>query len=133
MSLPNLLADVEAVAGTAAALRLARMRGGTKITISARPGSALVKILGQTAATALVARVGGGEVMVPMAHGRGQKGRQAAAAMMISKGAKVREVALACDIHERTAWRVKRRMDGAIDPDQPDLFSPDEGEEQADT
>lgn len=113
-SLPGILADVEAVAGTAAALRLARLRGGTLIYISDRPGSDLVKLLGRPAATALVERLGPGEMMTPMAQARGQRGRRAAAAQMLAKGSTVREAALACDIHTRTAWRVKARVGQGI-------------------
>jgi len=105
--LPGILKDVEEVAGTAAALKLAERHGGTMISLSAVEGSAFASIVGRAAAMELVLRLGRGKVMVPMANVRGQKGRRAKAAELIAKGASVRDVALACDIHERTGWRVK--------------------------
>jgi hypothetical protein len=121
--LPGLLEHVEAVAGTAAALELAKALGGVRISISARPGSTLVKHLGPEVAAALVARLGRGEMFVPMATVRGQKGRRAGAAQMLAKGVSVSQAALACDIHERTAWRLKAAI-GEAETRGLDLFAP---------
>lgn len=111
-TLPGILKDVEEVAGIAAALELARVHGGTEIKVSDAEGSALVKVVGQKAAAELVDRLARGRVMVPMATVRGQKGRLAAAAEMMAKGASAEEAARACDIHSRTAWRAKARAKG---------------------
>lgn len=113
--LPGLLADIEAAAGTAKALELARQCGGCQISLSAAPTSTLVKVVGLEAAQKIVDALGHGRVIVPMANLRGQGARQAAAAQMLVKGASARQVALACDVHTRTAWRVKARAKEAID------------------
>lgn len=107
MSLPGILKDVAEVAGVAKALELARRHGGTVINVSDAEGSALTQVVGREAAAELVKRRGRGRETVPMATARGQRGRRAAAAEMMAKGASVREAALACDIHERTGWRIK--------------------------
>ena len=112
MSLPGVLGDIEAVAGTAAALQLAREHGGMQIRLSPRSGSALVRCVGPEAAAAIVERLGRGHLMVPMANVRGQRGRRAAAAELQAKGASAREAALACDIHTRTAWRARASSKG---------------------
>jgi hypothetical protein len=112
VSLPGILKDVAEVAGVANALELARRHGGTEIKISDADGSALVAIVGKAAAAELVKRLARGKMMVPMANVRGQKGRRAAAAEMMAKHASARDAALACDIHERTAWRAKAKLRG---------------------
>ncbi len=106
MSLPGILRHVEEIAGTAKALELAREYGGVEISISDAPNSALVRVLGEEVARALVKRLAREKVVVPMATGRGAGGRRAAAAAMIAAGASQRQAALACDIHLRTAKRV---------------------------
>lgn len=119
-ALPGILADVEEAAGQAAALQLAREFGGTQISLSAAKSSALVRVVGLDAARKIVQKLGRGRVMVPMANLRGQRARRAAATRMFAGGASARDVALACDIHERTAWRAKT-------PPKPkgDLFNED--------
>ncbi len=107
MRLPGILEHVEAVAGRTAALQLAREFGGTMISVSDAPGAALVRIVGQAAASTLVERLAREKVWVPMAGQRGAGGRRAQAAAMFAAGATTREVALAADIHQRTAKRVK--------------------------
>lgn len=109
--LPGILADVEELAGVAIALRLARELGGTEINLSDADGSLLVRAIGKENARALVKRRQRGErVVVPMATARGQKGRRANAAAMAAAKATTRQIALACDMHMRTAKRVKKAV-----------------------
>lgn len=124
-SLPGILAEVEKVAGTAAALKLAQDHGGNQISLSAARGSVLARSVGQEAAKAIVKALGGsgGRVVVPMATARGQRGRRAKAAEMLAHGASVREVVQVCDIHNRTAWRIKAPP--KKDPKARDLFEKD--------
>lgn len=110
MRLPGLLGQIADVAGDSAAMRIALHAGGTRMTFSARPGSVLVRIVGLEAAQKIADEFGRAEYTIPMAHLRGQKGRQAAAAKMLADGANASEVARAVDVHERTARRVRERM-----------------------
>lgn len=121
--LPGILADIAEVAGEAAALELARECGGLQISLSDAEGSTLARAVGADKAKAIVSALGRGRVIVPMATARGQRGRQRAAAELLAKGATGREVALACDVHIRTAWRAKARLARPRDSDQNgDLF-----------
>lgn len=121
--LPKILAEIEAIAGTAVALKVASEFGGTRINLSSAEGSALVEAVGKDEAEKIVRALGQGRQDIPMADLRGQRGRRALAARMFANGATVREVALACDIHERTAWRVKSGPKD--DPEAPTLFDRD--------
>lgn len=116
-------AKIEQIAGTEAAQRLALRAGGTSITLSARPGSQLVQIVGSEAARKLVEALGGGRLIVPMAHLRGEGGRRAAIAKALEAGASQREAAQLADVHERTARRVAQRIKAPTDASQGDLFS----------
>lgn len=107
--LPRDLATIEAVAGTAAALELARQFGGTDIALSAAPGSVLVRTVGEEKAQAIVRALGNGKLSVPMANLRGQRARHAKIAELLEKGATVRQVALACDTHTRSVFRRKAK------------------------
>lgn len=121
-SLPGILAQIEAAAGQAVALKLARERGGTEVQISARAGSAFVELVGQVAATKIAKAVGAGKATIPMATARGARARRANAARMLANGATETQTALACDIHARTARRIRAKV--AADPSaaQPGLF-----------
>lgn len=110
MSLPGILARIAEVAGESAALRLAQAAGGTVMTFSARPNSALARIVGAEAAKAIRAEFGPEKYTIPMAHVRGQKGRRVAATEMLARGATANAAARACDIHVRTAERLQGRI-----------------------
>ncbi|MFN3513439.1 MAG: hypothetical protein ACK41C_10360 [Phenylobacterium sp.] len=105
--LSGILAEIADAAGLDVALKLARDFGGTDISLSDAKGSVLSGAVGQAAAAKIVQRLGRGKVTVPMANLRGQKGRRAAAAALLAKGASARQVALATDMHTRSAFRVK--------------------------
>lgn len=112
--LPGILGEIEAAAGPAAALIIARERGGTELSLSDRPGSALVKLVGEESARKIVLAVGKGSYTIPMATVRGQGARRAKAAAMLAQGATETEVARACDVHVRTARRVRAKRKGSL-------------------
>jgi hypothetical protein len=122
-SLPWILGVVARHAGEKAMLRLVAQRGGTKMKLSARATGPLSAIIGQAAACAVVEEAGQGPWVIPMIHVRGARARRATAAQMLTAGATAQQVALAVDIHERTARRVRHKM--KLDPKHPDLFDRD--------
>lgn len=119
-SLPGLLGVIEGIAGVSAATRLALKAGGTEMKFSAHPKSALARIVGADAARAIVAELGAMKYTIPMAHLRGQNGRRAEIARRLAADQSSAEVARACDVHERTVRRVRKRLKGHNS--QPDLF-----------
>lgn len=108
--LPGILGQIADIAGQSAATRLALAAGGTEMKFSAHPKAALARIVGAEAARQIVAVLGPEKYTIPMAHLRGQKGRQAVAAAMLAQNASSNAVAKACDMHERTARRIRERM-----------------------
>ena len=121
---PGILAKIAEVAGEAAATRLALAAGGTVMTFSARPNSALARIVGAAAAAQIADALGPEKYTIPMAHLRGEKGRRAAAARMLAEGAPAKQVAKTCDVHERTVYRVGARLKEAQEEGLP-LFPED--------
>ena len=109
-ALPGILQRISEVAGQAAALKLARERGGCEIKVSGKPGGALARIVGDEAAAAIAAEFGPEKITVPMAHLRGQRGRREAAARLFAEDKTESQVALAVDVHCRTARRVRRKV-----------------------
>jgi hypothetical protein len=111
VSLPGVLAEFADTIGEAAALKLAQELGGTTIKLSDRPNSVLAAVIGEELARALVAARSRGEaVVIPMAGQRGAGGRRAAVARMLSDGASANAAAKACDVHARTAKRVRAEL-----------------------
>lgn len=108
--LPGILGDISDAAGEAVALKLARERGGTEVQISDKPGSAFVDLLGLHAARRIVKALGTGKATIPMATARGARARRANAARMLAEGATETQTALACDIHARTARRIRAKV-----------------------
>lgn len=110
--LPGILARIAEVAGTQAALTLAREVGGTEISIPSRPRprSPLAKMVGLDAARAIANHVGHGRVLIPMAGLKGQAGRRVAVARLQAQGLSAAKAAIAVDVHERTAWRARQRV-----------------------
>lgn len=108
-SWPGILGTVAEVAGDRAAQTLALKLGGCELKISGRKNGKLAQLVGDEAARKIAAALGPEKVTIPMAHLRGQRGRREAAAQMMREGATAAQAAQACDVHERTAWRVKAR------------------------
>lgn len=108
--LPGLLGEIADVAGMAAALKLARERGGTEMTFSGRPGSVLALIVGDEAAARIADRFGPQKYVIPMANVRGRGARQAAVARMMADKATASQAARAHEVHERTARRIRSKL-----------------------
>ncbi len=108
--LPGILGDIEDVVGTAAALKLARERGGTEMKISGRAGGALAQIVGDEAAAKIAELLGPQKFTIPMAHVRGRAARQAAVARALAGEASASQAALLNDVHERTARRIREKL-----------------------
>lgn len=105
--LPGILGVIAEITNESVATRLALAAGGTVMTFSARANGRLAKIVGAEAAKKIATELGAEKYTIPMAHLRGQRARRAQAAEMLVGGATLNEVAKACDVHERTARRVK--------------------------
>jgi hypothetical protein len=110
--LPGIAAEIVALIGLDLTVKLLKERGGTDIEIPARArGSALAGIVGVRAAEIMVAGMGRGRITLPCAHMRGQGRRRHEARAMLRAGRSVREVALACDMHQRSVARIKAELD----------------------
>ena len=110
MSLPGLLGEIEKIAGTSVATRLALHAGGTEMKFSPKPRGALARIVGVEAARQIAAALGSEKYTIPMAHLRGARGRRARAAEMLADGRGAGAVAKSVDVHERTIWRLKEKI-----------------------
>ncbi|SMH35976.1 hypothetical protein [Maritimibacter sp. HL-12] len=112
--LPGVAAEIEALIGLDLTVKLLKARGGTDIEIPARAdGSKLAGIIGVKATDALIRDLGRGRITLPCAFMRGQGARRHDAREMLRAGKSVREVALACDMHQRTVARIKADLDAA--------------------
>ena len=134
--LPPMLADVAEAAGLDAALALATAAGGRRVTIPARAknGHWLVEAVGREAADKICAHfrtinadgreTGARQIVIPMGPGSVVKAAKRQLARNIEAGMTVRKAAQAAGMHERTGFRVKRRLDGrdAVDPNQTSLL-----------
>lgn len=107
---PGVLARIAEAAGDEAAQKLALRLGGTEMKISGRKGGKLARLVGDEAARKIAEALGPEKITIPMAHVRGQRGRRIAAAKMLAGGATAAQTALACDVHERTAFRVREAV-----------------------
>ncbi len=105
--LPGILGEIEDVAGTEAALQLARERGGTEMKFSGRPGGALARIVGDTAAAKITELLGTEKYCIPMASVRGERARREAAAQLVAKGFSTAKAALTVGVHQRTVERLR--------------------------
>ena len=121
--LPGVLAEIEDAAGIDAALALARAYGGQTVYVPARPKPEhwLVDTVGLEAAGKICdlyrVRDGGARLLIPLA-------RPSLLAAALARGASARDAAAAVGVHERTAFRMRRRM-RRHDDRQADLFSED--------
>lgn len=106
----GILGMIEQSAGEKVAQRIAMSFGGTEISITTHKKSVLVRTVGLDAAAALERDLGRGKLLIPMGNLRGQRGRQAAAARMLTQGATQGQVAQTVDVHERTVRRVAEKM-----------------------
>ncbi len=104
--------------GLQAAADLCDEFGGTTITVPARPKAThpLARALGLEAVRRLYATFGAQRLSLPLGPNRGQAGRRAHAARLINAGWSVSEAARMADMHERTAWYIKRDINSADAP-----------------
>lgn len=131
--LPAILAEIAAVAGVEAALKLAEQYGGTRRVIPARlsPDHWLIQCVGREAALAIVERFVtrppdgrpyGVEIVIPL----GPTGSAAAVRRRLQQaldaGMTARDAALAAGVHERTVYRARRKMRQDGDDPQGSLF-----------
>lgn len=115
-NLPGLAGEIEAVIGLELTAKLLKERGGTDISIPLRAkGSALAKIVGQRACEALIREIGPGKVALPSAGFRGRDAERAArkrrAMEMLRAGHSLREVALECDLAQRTVSNYRDELE----------------------
>lgn len=104
-------AEIAETIGEAAALSLMAERGGTEVKIPVRvKGSQLARIVGTEACQLMIAKFGPGRLLIPLGPARGQKGRRTAAMQMLREGKSVRDVARACDLHERSVWNFRATL-----------------------
>tara|TARA_R110002020_G_scaffold15555_35_gene55447 strand:- start:22742 stop:23152 length:411 start_codon:yes stop_codon:yes gene_type:complete len=129
---PGILGEIAEVAGSAAALKIAHAKGGTRVSIPARPkdGHWLVETVGREAAERICdhfrtlspedREVGVRDVVMPLGPNGTMARAKRQVAVALAEGASVREAARRSGVHERTAWRIKAGADR--DDGQGDLF-----------
>ena len=128
--LPGVLAEIAAAAGTAAALAVAEVHGGTRVYIPSRPAPDhwLSQLVGHASAlaigAALVAAQGGLDLLIPMGPDASQRRRWQRMAELIDEGLPKRQIARALKVHERTvqAHRNGGRKTVQLILSQRDLF-----------
>ena len=110
MKLPDLLREIEEVAGREAALGLAGRYGGRHVQIPrrARAGHALADLVGPAALAKLVQRYGGCRLYIAKAPSAARARRDAAIAARRAAGETVATLARAYGLSERQIWNVLR-------------------------
>jgi hypothetical protein len=108
--LPGVLAEIAEAAGADAAWELARAVGGTTVYIprAVGPEHWLAKLLGLEAANRICRHFQvGADILIPMGRAGHQKVRLVKA---LEDGMSAPEAALAAGMHERSAYRARRRL-----------------------
>ncbi len=102
--------ELSEVIGQQAALKLCDEHGGTTIVVSSRPrpNHPVVRAVGPDAARLLFLRFSNGRLSLPLGPARGQSGRRMRVMQYLDNGYSTAEAARLADVHERTAWNVKR-------------------------
>ncbi|MEI2387487.1 helix-turn-helix domain-containing protein [Breoghania sp. JC706] len=122
--LPEILAEIADAAGLDAALKLAAVRGGQTVYIPshATPDHWLSDVVGLPAAVRICdhfrVRDSGARLLIPIAR---RSSAQRALMKALENGASAREAAAAAGVHERTAFRARRRLKSGSG-NQDDLF-----------
>ncbi|MBK1625214.1 helix-turn-helix domain-containing protein [Afifella marina] len=130
--LPGILAEIAEVAGEEAAHAIARARGGTRVYLPGRADDDhwLTRCVGREAADAICRHFAAGgpdgssgaSYLIPLGQAGSTKGRRRALAAELRRGASVAEAARAVGMHERTAWRMRAKLQKDRDADQGELF-----------
>ena len=121
--LTGLAAEIESAIGPEAAVRLLTLRGGLEVSIPTRAeGSVLASLIGDEAATDMIAAFGPGKMVLPASEFRGMRGRRARGMCMLLDGASRSAIAAACDVHRDTVlgWRRRLRAAGLLSPSSTD-------------
>lgn len=127
--LPGILGEIADVAGEAAALAIAKARGGTEIYIPPVPAPDhwMSKLVGSTAARAiadhLTCGVGGLRVELPTGPAGHAAQARAQVDAMIREGRSERDIALTTGYTARTVRRRRAQLGKPADTRQGDLFS----------
>jgi len=127
--LPPFLAQIAAIAGTAAALKLAAAKGGTATYIP-QPGFLtpehwIVEAVGYDAAVKIAKELGAGKVEIPLGPWGGNRGKVwAAIQRALNDGKSLATIARLVGVNQRTIRRHKNGYSGhpGEDERQPDLF-----------
>lgn len=111
--LPGVLGEFAAVAGRAAALRLAADFGGTEVYVPREvdAGHPLAKSLGLAAARKLVECFGHGRLLVPLGPFATGARRRQAIVRMLAERRPAREIARRLGCHIRTVYYVKDEIE----------------------
>ncbi|MGR3484046.1 MAG: helix-turn-helix domain-containing protein [Paracoccaceae bacterium] len=125
--LPPLLNEIADVAGVDAAIALAKLRGGSRISIpkTASDDHWITVAVGREAADAICAHFSGGgdgrvQVDLPLGPTSAQAGIRRAIDAMLEEGRSADDIARTLRVHRSTVFR-RAAARGASD-DQPDLF-----------
>lgn len=110
--LTGILAEIAEATDVKTAEKVALRFGGHTVKLPARPrpSSPIVQAVGMEAAVKIVDWIGHGVHTIPMAHLAGPAARRREAARIFAKGGSASEAARGAGVHERTAWRVKKRL-----------------------
>ena len=126
--LPGLAGTIEDLIGLDLTVKLLKARGGTDVKIPEKPQNTLLgEIVGHEAAQILIDELPPGVITLPCSHMRGRDAdrmdRKRRAIGMLLEGKSLREVALACDIHLKTAktYRAEIKDGRHGKPDQGEL------------
>lgn len=110
-AMTGLAGEIESVIGTHLATALLAQRGGTTITVPVTAtGSTMAFIIGQDATDAMIAHFGHGRLDLPLSAARGTGAARHRGWQMLAGGASLKDVALVCEVHERTVSRWKQAM-----------------------
>ncbi len=126
--LPQVLADIAAIAGEEAARRVAGTVGGTQVYIPPHPGPDhwLSQLVGHEAACKIAdhftAGVGPLRLEIPLGDTGFIASAQARCDAMLAAGLSERDIALALRYTTRTVRRRRARLKGLRDSRQGDLF-----------
>lgn len=128
--LPEVLAHIAAATDVETALKIAAGYGGIRVYIPARPSTDhwLTKLVGLKKAlavsAALVADRGGIDILIPMGPDASKRRRWANMKRLIDAGLPKRQIARACQVHERTVQAHRNGTRKTVSPllSQIDLF-----------
>ncbi|KQI66989.1 hypothetical protein AN189_17830 [Loktanella sp. 3ANDIMAR09] len=114
--LPGIAGEIEDAIGLELTAKLLKRRGGTEINIPVKPTPSLLsEIIGTPATLKLIETFGPGRIALPCGHMRGRDAerleRRRRAIAMLEDGASVLDVALRCDLNQRTVKKYRAELD----------------------